>query len=261
MRAITLLYHDVVEDGKFATSGFAGAAADSYKMESAQFARHLCAIEKVCGDPPVGIYDCLAGSSGGRPLLLTFDDGGASAYYSIAPQLEERGWRGHFFITTDFIGLPAFVSEGQIRELHERGHIIGSHSCSHPARMSYCHWEQMLDEWSGSIARLAEIIGAPVRVASLPGGYYSPRVAEMAARAGIKALFTSEPTSKCHQVGDCLVLGRFTLRRWAEPRLAAALAAGRLLPRLHQSLYWKVKKIAKSTGGELYLKAREILLN
>ena len=50
-------------------------------------------------------------------------------------------------------------------------------------------------EWRQSIARLSAVLGDPVKVASVPGGYYSREVGESAAAAGIEALFTSEPTA------------------------------------------------------------------
>ena len=39
------------------------------------------------------------------------------------------------------------------------------------------------------------LLGHQVVAASLPGGYYSPRVADTAREAGLQVLFTSEPTT------------------------------------------------------------------
>ena len=33
-----------------------------------------------------------------------------SSYTLIADRLEALGWRAHFFITTDYIGTPAFMN-------------------------------------------------------------------------------------------------------------------------------------------------------
>ena len=44
MRAISLLYHDVVLHGEFAASGFPGADAAVYKLELADFEQHIEAI-------------------------------------------------------------------------------------------------------------------------------------------------------------------------------------------------------------------------
>src|SRR6185503_7420328 len=131
---------------------------------------------------------------GRTPLFITFDDGGISAFTTIAPMLEDAGWRGPFFVTAGCVAQRSFMTPDQIRELHNRGHIIGSHSLSHPLRMSSCSWDKMIEEWSVSVKILSQIVGERVAVASVPGGQYSRQVAQTAARSGITTLFTSEPT-------------------------------------------------------------------
>jgi peptidoglycan/xylan/chitin deacetylase (PgdA/CDA1 family) len=59
-------------------------------------------------------------------LLFTFDDGGVSFLDLIAPALERHGWRGLFFIATNWIGSPGFLKASQIAELRQRGHHIGT---------------------------------------------------------------------------------------------------------------------------------------
>jgi peptidoglycan/xylan/chitin deacetylase (PgdA/CDA1 family) len=259
MRAISIMYHDIVRGGESDASGFPGPDAALYKLEPDQFASHLDAIAKAVRRSPGSVFDLLKAEHQETPLLITFDDGGASAP-GIADMLEHHGWRGHFFITTGYIGTPSFMSRDQILELHRRGHVIGSHSSSHPARMSHCDWEEMLREWKTSVELLSDILGEQVRAASVPGGYYSRRVAEAASVAGIEALFTSEPTTRCRMVDRCLVLGRYTIQRWMSSEVAAALAAGRVAPGLRQLLFWNAKKATKALGGERYLKMRKALL-
>lgn len=261
MKAISIMYHDVVARAEADASGFPGADAALYKLEPEKFEEHLSAIAEARGDATtVSIFQVLSGTAGKTPLMLTFDDGGRSAATLIADSLERRGWRGHFFITTSYIGTESFMSREQVLDLHKRGHIIGSHSSTHPARMSYCSPEEMMREWKESLDVLSDILGERVRVASVPGGFYSRRVAETAARSGIKALFTSEPTMRCSMVDDCLVLGRYGIQNWMTAQVAAAIAVGHITPRLKQSLLWKAKKVTKALGGESYLKMRKALL-
>ena len=54
----------------------------------------------------------------------------------------------------------------------------------------------MLDEWTKSRSVLEDVLGHDVAIASLPGGYFSPTVAETAAEAGLRVLFTSEPVTR-----------------------------------------------------------------
>jgi peptidoglycan/xylan/chitin deacetylase (PgdA/CDA1 family) len=189
--------------------------------------------------------------------MLTFDDGGISFHTPIADRLESLGWRAHFFITTDFIGNPAFMTPDQIRDLRRRGHVIGSHSCSHPLRFAARPFDELKREWRESLRALSDLLDEPVRVASIPGGQYSRAVAEAAAAEGIRALFTSEPTTRFTSVDGCLVIGRYAIQRWMSPDVAAGMAAGRFTPRFRQWLWWETKKATKKLGGNLYLRLRE----
>jgi peptidoglycan/xylan/chitin deacetylase (PgdA/CDA1 family) len=256
MKAISLMYHDVINSANFDSSGFPGQDSSRYKLEPDEFKQHLEAIAKATGARPVSVYKLLGGTSPVSPLLLTFDDGGASAYTYIAPMLENFGWRGHFFISSYYIDKPFFLSRKEILELKKRGHLIGSHSFSHPTRMASLSSSEQIKEWKRSSQDLSVILGEAVEIASLPGGYYSRQVAKAAALAGIKALFTSEPTSHCNFVNDCLVLGRYHASRGMPAQLAAAVAVGKFLPCFRQSFFWNLKKVIKFFLRDLYLQIR-----
>ncbi|MBZ5632290.1 MAG: polysaccharide deacetylase family protein [Acidobacteriia bacterium] len=259
-RAVTLLFHDVVPDGRWDSSGFQGADADVYKLDCADFRRHLAAIGESLRLAPTTGPALLARPSSEHPVLITFDDGGVSAALYIADMLEERAWKGHFFVTGCRIGTSGFLDRTQIRELHRRGHIIGSHSYSHPLRMAHCSMEQLDDEWHRSALMLAEILGEPIRVASVPGGDYSRQVAVAASRAGIKLLFNSEPVTGSHMVDGCLVMGRITVKRGHPPQRSAAIVAGDRQPWIQEYLFWNAKKVAKALLGGAWLRARVMLL-
>lgn len=258
MKAISLMYHDVVAAGAWRTSGFASADADIYKLETAVFENHLQAIDEASAIKPSIVTD--ASDDAPRGLFITFDDGGRGAYAHIADQLERRGWRGHFFVATDFIETPTFLSRAEIRELHGRGHIVGSHSASHPLRMAACPPEKLREEWKKSAEMLADITGKKTIVASVPGGHFSRQVALAAADAGIEILFNSEPIAESYNIENCRVFGRYSIMRKTSALEAAALAVGELRPCLKQYLLWNAKKVAKKIGGEFYLDLRRRIL-
>jgi len=187
---------------------------------------------------------------------MTFDDGGSSAWPCIASLLEPVGWKGHFLITAGYVGTLGFLGKDEIRALRNSGHIIGSHSTSHPERISACGWQELVKEWDTSVKTLSDILGEAVSVASVPGGYYSRKVAEAAATAGIKVLFNSEPTTKCRWVDGCLVLGRYSMQRGMSP----GIPAGHVSPRLKQWTWWNAKRLGKSLGGNSWLRMRRVLL-
>lgn len=259
MSFVALMYHDVVRDAEWSASGFAGADADLYKLDAAHFQEHLEAIRKTAPPLPGGGPGGVA-AGGEAEFFLTFDDGGASAHTTIAPLLEEFGWRGHFFVTGNRIDTPGFLSRTQIRDLHSRGHVIGAHSWSHPQRMSSCSRAELLGEWTRSAEVISSATGVPTSVGSVPGGYYSRAVAETAGDAGLRLLFTSEPTTRAQRVGETLVIGRYTVQRGTSARAAAGLAGGRGTHRPRQWLLWNVKKLLKRAGGVQYLKIRRALL-
>lgn len=257
MPIISLEYHDVVPDGRWDESGFPGPAAASYKLPMTRFLEHLDMLQAVSG--PVGVSVDLALAQSRNAILLTFDDGGSSAMV-IGRELAARRWCGHFFIATDRLGQSGFLQGDEMAEL-SRDHVIGSHSASHPTRMSRLTDAQLLDEWRRSIAVLEDLLQRRVTVASVPGGYHSERVAETAAAAGVEVLFTSEPETRIARVGSCAVLGRYTLRRTHAARYVRQLVARPPFARSAQWLNWNLKKLGKRLAGDAYLRARARLLD
>lgn len=245
MKSIVLMYHDVIPDGRMDLSGFHDLGADNYKIDTGVFRRHA---------------QLIADNFGRVPVILTFDDGGIGALDS-AGILEEFGWKGYFFVVTDRIGSPGFLDESQIRDLRRRGHLIGSHTCSHPGRMALCGPEQLEREWRDSARRLEGILGEPVTMASVPCGDYSSRVASAAVRAGIRTLFTSEPVVSQWKVDGCVVSGRFIVMRGISERRLEALLYGQGLTRFKLYFLWNLKKALKAVAGEGWLRARLWLLS
>jgi peptidoglycan/xylan/chitin deacetylase (PgdA/CDA1 family) len=80
-------------------------------------------------------------------FVFTFDDGFEECYTTIAPILEEFGTRGAFFINANYIDAGELYRSNfnnrvntytkkpmtwlQVKDLHERGHVIGSHGLDH----------------------------------------------------------------------------------------------------------------------------------
>jgi peptidoglycan/xylan/chitin deacetylase (PgdA/CDA1 family) len=235
MRTISLLFHDVYATNP-AASGFRGVVADRYKIALKHFDELLHAID--AGDP-----SC---------IRLTVDDGGSSYYAHMADRLEARGWRGYCFMPTALIGERGFLTARQLQDLDQRGHVIGTHSASHPTRFSACSLPRMIREWTESRMALEDLLGHDVRVASLPGGYYSPTVARSANAAGLEELFTSEPTTRVWRYGECRIAGRFTIRPSHGPEDVRALIAAVPLARWREWAAWNAKKAVKPLLGSMY---------
>lgn len=258
---INLLYHDVTAPQAENSSGFPGPGAARYKLTTDEFELHLDQIAKTVHQPPLSSTSLDAfDTPHADAWTITFDDGGVSAITEIAGRLEQRGWRGWFFITTDLLDTPTFCSRAQVQDLHRRGHVIGSHSCSHPERISRCSWPQLLDEWTRSCQILSQLIESPIIAAAVPGGFYSKQVARAAAVAGIRILFNSEPTTITFPVEEIRVLGRYNIYRGMTAEDAALLVKSPFR-RLRQTAFWNVKKVAKTLVGPLYKSIRQKVLS
>lgn len=166
MKVACLMYHDVVTPGADDESGFTGPSAASYKLAWPDFeAQVACLAASGLAFPRV---DAGAAFQPGH-CLLTFDDGGASALPS-ARLLDAYGMTGHFFVTTGRIGTPGFATEADLRALAAAGHVVGSHSHTHPQDISRLPAAGIDAEWRDSVQRLADILGHPVESASIRAG-------------------------------------------------------------------------------------------
>lgn len=258
-RGLVLGYHDIV----FPTiprSGFQNPEAGRYKFSEAMFRRHVAVLADARDVCPSTVRR--ADDVPGRGVLhaLTFDDGGASAAL-IADTLEERGLKGHFFVVTGMIGSVGFLTAEGIRDLDLRGHVVGSHSQTHPSLMARMDPSAVRDEWARSRDVLEQILGTPVKTASVPGGSTSRMVEDAAASCGIEVLFTSEPKAGIHDRGGCLVVGRYQLYGADTAETALAIARGARGPRLSRAASWKSRRLAERVLGKRYLRIRKTLLD
>jgi peptidoglycan/xylan/chitin deacetylase (PgdA/CDA1 family) len=201
------MYHEVTDDPD--SPGFQRPGALPYKHSVQAFTEHLELIAKA--GAKTALYSEIDCDGAGQYVLLTFDDGGKSALLA-AELLARRGWLGHFFIVSSLIGTRTFLSAGELRELQQGGHALGSHSHTHPNIFREQTRDQMVTEWQTSRDILEQILGEPCLTASVPGGESSPAVLDSASRVGFTHLFTSEPWLTPRRVGNCLALGRFSVK-------------------------------------------------
>ena len=262
MKITSLLYHDVIENENFRESGFNGSGPDSYKLDLANFKSHLAASAEKLAGQHTRFNDFLsAGSTPAEALnLITFDDGGISFLTRIAPLLESYQTSGVFFISTAYLGTDGFLTAPQVKALHDRGHVIGSHSHSHPKIISNLSYKELLTEWKTSKDILSEIVGEEILTASVPGGFYSREVGKSAEEVGFRVLFTSEPTNHVKKLGLCYVAGRYSIKQNDPPAKAAKIINHDPVFLTRQFLFWNMKKLLKNSLGSNYLKIREKLL-
>ena len=260
MRRVSLLFHDVYESDP-RESGFRSPAADRYKLSVAEFEAQLDGLVEL----RIPLARRSSSSGGGNPesripAVITVDDGGVAYYTVIADRLEALGLRAHCFVSTDYIGERGFLTPERIRELDARGHTIGTHSASHPARFSALTTADMRREWSDSRQRLEDIVDHAVTVGSVPGGYFSRAVAEAAAYAGLQTLYTSEPTTRRSMLDGLRVVGRFTIRRGHPSDMARRFASAAPWARCGAWVGWNAKALIKPVLGASYSRVADWIL-
>jgi peptidoglycan/xylan/chitin deacetylase (PgdA/CDA1 family) len=242
----SLTYHDVGPADQLEHIGRPGPLSGRYKLDLDAFEKHLHAIAAVGVE--VGL---LTNGTAEPQAALTFDDGGSRAPL-IAERLEARGWRGHFFVTTSAMGTPGFMTAEEIEELARRGHVVGSHSHTHPLHMGRLPEAEIEREWQLSREILSNLLGAPPPIASVPGGYMNASVARAAVTAGISLLMTSTPTPRTRHHDGLRVLGRYTIWNSTSPRRAAAYLQGPGISRAWLWTIWTARSAAKRLSPGVY---------
>jgi peptidoglycan/xylan/chitin deacetylase (PgdA/CDA1 family) len=196
-QTLALLYHEVIDD--YSESGFQNKDNLAYMHKTEVFRAHVDLVLKHQAENPSMKYQ------------FTFDDGGISNLKS-AQILEDKGLKGIYFITTKKIGTHGFLGEKDIRTLRNSGHIIGSHSHTHPMIFRSLSFEKMMEEWKASKGILEEILGEEILYASIPGGDSDEKTYASAEKVGLKYLFDSEPIIEPRFAYDAQIFGRFSVK-------------------------------------------------
>ncbi|MDA8564732.1 polysaccharide deacetylase family protein [Schleiferiaceae bacterium] len=240
---ITFLYHEATDEPS--STGFQRSSALPYKHSVREFKRNIDVI--VANTLKFStVYNIESNST-----LLTFDDGGKSAL-DIADYLDKKDIKGHFFITTGMIGDPCFLNEKEILDLHNRGHIIGSHSHNHPNVFKSLNKNQMLNEWTKSKSVLEGIIGEEILCCSVPGGDSSNETIRTAISSGYKIIFDSEPVLNIRKLDKSLILGRICPKSGTKISKVEAFSQGKGVR--SEYLKRRIKVYIKTIIFPLYVK-------
>lgn len=248
MHRVILMYHDIYRDSP-GESGFQNPTAIKYKVSASEFEKQVAAIDE---------YIRTKNLKAEETIDFTFDDGGVSFLTLAAPILEKYGFKGKFYISTGYIGTEGFLDADQIRELNQRGHIVGSHSHSHPERMSAMPVDAVNEEWRVSQEVLADVLGFRSRYASIPNGYQSKAVLTAMISAGIDVIDTSATTTRVGRFENATIRGRYAVTDGMSVDEVMSLLSSPLC-RFRKDLRWRMLSIAKCILGNSYLKIRKAL--
>lgn len=225
------MYHDIVSTSD-KSSGFQNKNAFQYKVEETAFEEQVKALK-------------------GKDVVFTFDDGGGSFYTKAAPILEKYGRKGVFFISTKYIGTPGFLTASQVKELADRGHVIGSHSHTHPEIFTKLSRDEVRDEWRKSSEVLRGIIGDTALTLSIPNGYASKVIMDEAISCGYTDIYTSQPTTKIQQYKMHKVIGRYVVHDVMTTQDVLRIVESKRM-RQKMALKWHLLNIVKGVLGSSY---------
>lgn len=127
----------------------------------------------------------------GEHFLLTFDDGYISNFDIVLPLLKQTDCTAIFFIITEKIDTPGYLSWSQVRELHNAGMTIGSHSVSH-SDMRCLSLAKQREELLLSRLCIEDRLGAAVTSFSFPFGRFNNGLVKLALDAGYHTVCTSQ---------------------------------------------------------------------
>jgi peptidoglycan/xylan/chitin deacetylase (PgdA/CDA1 family) len=148
----------------------------------------------------------------GKLIAISFDDGHYSSYRHAFPILQKYDFSGIFFITIDFIGKAGYVSWHDLSEMKCNGMAIESHSMTHPI-MPDLNKSDLKSELKNSKFYLEKYLNCNVKLISIPGGFFSTDLVEMAKRENYKGICTSAPGSNKTNKNRFQVFNRFMITK------------------------------------------------
>jgi peptidoglycan/xylan/chitin deacetylase (PgdA/CDA1 family) len=123
-------------------------------------------------------------------VSLTFDDGFQSAF-DASHILDQAGLHGTYYIITQSLGRPGYMTLDEVKDLAARGHQIGAHSRTHP-HLPNLSLAQQQDEIAGSRQDLKSW-GIDASAFAFPYGEYDDNSLVALHDSGFETARTTDP--------------------------------------------------------------------
>ncbi|HET9947370.1 MAG TPA: polysaccharide deacetylase family protein [Longimicrobiales bacterium] len=256
---VCLMYHDVVTRGPMG-----GGGPERFTVTRGAFAAMLDWV-RAEGYAGCSLETALRPGSH-RPVAITFDDGTSGQFENAAPALVERGMTATFFVVTDWVGTPGFMTWDELRQLKAWGMSVQSHSRSHP-HMSEIDEARLRSELADSKARLDEELAQETTQIALPAGDKPRRgFRHLFGEVGYRVVATSRwgtNARDAREAGAAAVwIRRCTVPRELDRELALRILAADA--RLGLTRYWReaaLNAVRAGLGASRYARWRRKLLH
>ena len=126
-----------------------------------------------------------------QSICLTFDDGWLGNYLYVYPILREYGFKGTFFVATELISKPFYMTWDHLKEMAVNGMSIQSHTVNHRP-LGGMDEKEIIFELSESKRAIEKNLDTKVNHLSLPHGSKNVRIWPLAKRVGYKSICTSD---------------------------------------------------------------------
>lgn len=151
-----------------------------------------------------------------KAVLISFDDGHHLQYHLAAPLLDRLQWKAVFFVMTVTLNKKGYMSHAQLRNLQQRGHVIGAHTWNHPNLTHFSgNWQQQLEQ---PRQQLEHVTGTPVTSFAYPYGAMNAAVVKRLQQSGYACAFqltgSGLPDAPLFSLRRMMVDGR-----WSVPQL------------------------------------------
>lgn len=159
---VCLMYHEVLP-----STSASGGGRERFAVPVPAFTRMLDLIAAE-GYRGCSVSSALVDPTGAR-VGITFDDGTIDQYVHAVPALLDRGMSATFYVTTEFVGRPGYMTWDHLRELKAAGMSVQSHTRTHPF-LSELDADRLRRELVGSKAALDTELDQDTTELGLPGG-------------------------------------------------------------------------------------------
>ena len=173
-----------------------GSPLNKWRVPEGLFASHLRLLARR-GYQGVALRDLLAGHTrGGRPVVLTFDDGFDGVRTAALPLLQSAGFSATVFVVAGKLGgeddwnaehpSERLLDDAGLRDLVEAGLEIGSHGLTHTSLVGLGD-DALAKETGASRRILEEVTGRPGTAFCYPVGACDDRAVAAVRCAGYSA--------------------------------------------------------------------------
>jgi len=213
MELVTLMYHSI-----YSTDLEYADIADEdrpYAIHRDVFEEHLkwMSDQSMNVIDPNLMFEDLSNSD--INILITFDDGHIGFYLYAFPLLCQFGFKGIFFITTDFIGKKKeFCNWDQLDEMSKSDMHIQSHGVTHKF-IEDMSAEDAFFELKLSKAEIEKHTDSHVWSISFPGGRFNSASLEIGKELGYTHFFTSESSKTKFPLLESVKIGRFAIKSFS----------------------------------------------